>query len=161
MSVCVQAAVQAFPVTMFATPSCVQFLLSLQLATVGQAPVAVLGRAVSQVSAGDVTMPSPQQGVKATLVHFAVHALPVNVSVVQALPSLQSAATGHLPGPLVIAVSQVSGLLGSPGSHTPLPQLAAQSLSVLLLAPVGQQPSPETVLVIGACTHLALQVPAD
>src|SRR5438477_545644 len=56
--------------------------------------------------------------------------LPVVVSTVHALPSLQLA--GHVPGG-----SQVS-----PGSMTPLPQLAEQSESVFALQPAGQQPSP-------------------
>ena len=54
-------------------------------------------------------------------------ALPVIVSCVQSLPSSQLA--GQLP-------SQVS-----PGSTTPLPQLAEQSLSLPELQPFGQQPS--------------------
>lgn len=56
--------------------------------------------------------------------------LPVLVSMVHALPSLQSA--GQLP-------SQVSPL-----STVPLPHVAEQSLSLLLVQPAGQQPSPVT-----------------
>jgi hypothetical protein len=50
---------------------------------------------------------------------------------VQALPSLQLARVAQ-----VLAGSQVS-----PGSTAMLPQLAGQSLSVLLVQPAGQQPS--------------------
>jgi hypothetical protein len=64
--------------------------------------------------------------------HAAVHvaALPVSESTVQAFASLHEARVGQLP-------SQVSPL-----SITPFPQLTEQSLSVLLLQPAGQQPSP-------------------
>lgn len=55
---------------------------------------------------------------------------PDSVSIVQELPSLQVA--GQLP-------SQVS-----PGSRTPFPQYGEQSLSLPLVHPVGQQPSPPT-----------------
>ena len=65
-------------------------------------------------------------------------ALPVRVSVVQALPSLQL--VGQLLGG-----SQVS-----PGSTTPLSQVAEQSSSSLALQPLGQQPSPLLHAVIVA-----------
>lgn len=71
---------------------------------------------------------------------------PVDVSTVHELPSLQSA--GQLP-------SQVS-----PGSTTRLPQLAEQSLSVLLLQPAGQQPSPVTHCEIAWWLQAALQFDA-
>ena len=49
----------------------------------------------------------------------------------------------------------------SPGSTTPLPQLAAQSESFTLLQPGGQQPSPLTQAVtIPEATHAAWHVPA-
>jgi len=73
-------------------------------------------------------------------------ALPVGASTVQAFPSLQS--VGQLP-------SQVS-----PVSTTPLPQLAEQSESLLLVHPAGQQPSPPTHWVTGWCVHAALHVEA-
>jgi hypothetical protein len=61
-------------------------------------------------------------------------ALPVFVSIVQALLSLQDA--GQFP-------SQVS-----PVSTVELPHVAEQSLSLLLLHPAGQQPSPVTQVVM-------------
>ncbi len=63
-------------------------------------------------------------------------ALPVSRSMVQAMPSLQE--VGQLPSQL------------SPGSSTPLPQLAEQSESVALVQPAGQQPSPWTQALIGS-----------
>jgi hypothetical protein len=45
-------------------------------------------------------------------------------------------------------------------SFTPLPQRAGQSLSVLALAPGGQQPSLFNGVVIGVCVHAALQFSA-
>jgi len=141
--------------------SVVQALLSLQL--VGQLP--------SQVSPGSTT-PLPQgagsagqslsvlgpqiersqqaspfeQVVFLTLVQAAlqVAALPVSVSVVQALLSLQ--VVGQLP-------SQVS-----PGSTTPLPQLGAQSVSPGREQPEGQHWSPLEQAVTDACVHCTLQV---
>ena len=120
--------------------STVQALPSLQ--SVGQSP--------SQVSPSSTTslphdaeqslsmvesQPSGQQ--PSSIVHsligwcaqatLQVSALPFFVSMVQALPSLQSA--GQSP-------SQVS-----PSSTTPLPQETEQSLSLLAVQPVGQQPS--------------------
>jgi hypothetical protein len=67
-------------------------------------------------------------------------------SIVHALPSLQSA--GQLPSHV------------SPGSTTRLPQLAEQSLSLLLLQPAGQQPSPVVHWVSAWCAHAALHVDA-
>ncbi len=70
--------------------------------------------------------------------HAAEHdaALPVSVSMVQALPSLHE--VGQLP-------SQAS-----PGSTTPLPHVAEQSLSSACVQPGGQQPSPPWQLVMAA-----------
>ena len=48
----------------------------------------------------------------------------------------------------------------SAASFTPLPQRAEQSLSVLALAPGGQQPSLFHGVVIGVCVHAALQFSA-
>jgi hypothetical protein len=84
--------------------------------------------------------------------HRAVHVIGfVNTSVVHTLPSLHE--VGHLPVPVVIAVSQVS-----PASTTPLPQLARQSLSVALFAPGGQQPSLLIGIVMAVCMHAAWQL---
>jgi hypothetical protein len=44
----------------------------------------------------------------------------------------------------------------SPGSITPSPHTAGQSVSVARVPPAGQQPSPETSDVIAACEQLAL-----
>jgi hypothetical protein len=46
----------------------------------------------------------------------------------------------------------------SPGSVVPLPHCALQSVSVLALAPDGQQPSPSTALVMRGCLHSAVQL---
>lgn len=73
-------------------------------------------------------------------------ALPVRVSMVQALLSLQVA--GQLP-------SQVS-----PWSTWPLPQVAEQSLSVAGLQPGGQHPSPPVQTPTGWCEQARLQVEA-
>jgi len=54
--------------------------------------------------------------------------LPDSVSIVQLLPSLQVA--GQLPSQF------------SPGSMTPFPQYGEQSLSLPLVHPDGQHPSP-------------------
>jgi hypothetical protein len=75
-------------------------------------------------------------------------------SSVQALPSSQ--VRGQAPGrPAVIARSQLSL---SP--TTPSPQMAAQSESVAIVQPVGQQPSPSAQAVIGIATQWALHVAA-
>jgi len=66
---------------------------------------------------------------------------------VQALPSL------HVDGQLPSQVSPVSTM--------PLPQVAEQSLSLLALQPLGQQPSPLTQAVTCVCVHTALQVAAE
>jgi hypothetical protein len=68
--------------------------------------------------------------------------LPTSESVVQALPSSQL--VGQFP-------SQVS-----PGSSTPLPQLAPQSLSLLALQVGGQQPSPPWQTDSGSEVHTEL-----
>src|SRR5262249_10367906 len=47
----------------------------------------------------------------------------------------------------------------SPDSRTPLPQTAPQSLSLFLLQPGAQQPSPLMHIVTGVVVHMALQVP--
>jgi hypothetical protein len=59
-------------------------------------------------------------------------ALPVSVSMVQAVPSLHIAAVGQ----------EAIGSHVSLASITPLSQVVVQSLSVLALQPGGQQPSP-------------------
>ena len=74
-------------------------------------------------------------------------------SAVQTMPSSQL--VGHEPVPLVIAVSQVSGEV-----TTPSPQAAAQSESVPIVAPEGQQPSPSAGEVIAEWVQDAAQVPA-
>jgi hypothetical protein len=83
-------------------------------------------------------------------VHTALHVLadPVRMSAVQALVS-GGQVVGQFP-------SQVSG-----GSTTPFPQLAMQLASFPELQPIGQQPSPPVHIVIGACVHTKLQLPAD
>src|SRR5262245_26463245 len=59
------------------------------------------------------------------------------------------------PSPsVVLPSSQVS-----PASTTPLPHTGAQSLSVLLFWPGGQQPSPFLGDVTGSWLQLALHVP--
>jgi hypothetical protein len=73
-------------------------------------------------------------------------ALPVSVSIVQALPSLQ--VTGQLP-------SQVSPL-----STTLSPQNGEQSLSLAVLQPAGQQPSPFLQVTIGWKVQAAEQLMA-
>src|SRR5262245_40382777 len=87
----------------------------------------------------------PRHCVIAWCEHAALHdaALPVSVSMVQALPSVQSA--GQLP-------SQVS-----PASTTLLPHEAEQSESLMALQPAAQQPSPPRHCVIAWCEHAALQ----
>ncbi len=75
-------------------------------------------------------------GFTGVLAHLRVQAPPVRVSLVQELPSAQSAVDGHLPAPILMPGSQVS-----PASSRPLPHLAAQSTSVSDEAPAGQQPS--------------------
>jgi hypothetical protein len=164
-----QAAVQ---VPMFASVSRVQTMPSLQL--VGQAP-APLAIDVSQVSPLDTTpsphragqslsvpmlapigqQPSPLAGavIGAALHEAAQVPAPVSTSAVQAIPSLQL--VGQRPPPLVIAVSQAS-----PGDRMPSPQTPVQSLSVAIVAPDGQQPSPFLGAVIGVEPQTALQVPA-
>jgi hypothetical protein len=72
--------------------------------------------------------------------------LPVDTSMVHALPSLQ--VLGQ-----VVCGSQVS-----PGSTMRLPQLALHSLSVLALQPGAQQLSPETHCVMDWCVHVAVQL---
>ena len=69
--------------------------------------------------------------------HTRWQAGPVTVSVVHLSLSSQSAMVLHLPAPLLMPGSHFSL-----ASRMPLPQLAGQSLSVLKLAPGGQQPSP-------------------
>jgi len=82
-------------------------------------------------------------------VQAALHiiALPVRVSVVQALPSL------HTVGQL--APSQVS-----PASTTPLPHIAMQSLSLLLVHDEGQHPSSLAQAEMGLLMQTALHVAA-
>src|SRR5438309_5294364 len=49
------------------------------------------------------------------------------------------------------------GSQASPSSRTPLPHLAAQSLSRLWLPPLGQQASPAVNDVMGVCAQVAWQ----
>ena len=71
----------------------------------------------------------------------------------QALLSLHD--VGHAPvEPAGIAVSHVS-----PGSTTPLPQVAEQLLSLADVHPGGQQPSPFMQAVIGVFMQAAVHVP--
>ena len=88
----------------------------------------------------DGQQPSPPVQVKIVVCPQATlqfMALPVRESMVQAMPSLQL--VGH-----VLGGSQVS-----PGSRTPLPHMDEQSLSLRLVQPPGQQPSPPAQLTIG------------
>ena len=76
---------------------------------------------------------------------------PVSPSTVQASPSLQEARVGQEAGG-----SQVS-----PDSTTPLPQVGGQSesaLVVLVLRPVGQQPSPALQAVMAVWVQGAVQL---
>jgi hypothetical protein len=76
--------------------------------------------------------PSPlAHATMAAWLHCTLHlrAVPDRVSVVQAFESLQFA--GQLPSHV------------SPFSTVPLPHVAEQSVSFVLLQPLGQQPSPE------------------
>jgi hypothetical protein len=114
----------------------------------------VVGTQPQSVSAGAVQpagqQPSPGVQVETWVVEQAavqVDTLPVSVSTVQALPSLQL--DGQLP-------SQVS-----PVSTTPLPQVFEQSESTAELQPAGQQPSPPAHWVIAWCVQTRLQVAAD
>ena len=72
--------------------------------------------------------------------------LPVILSMVHVLASSQEVGQDD-------AGSQVS-----PGSTTPLPQVGEQSVSVLALHPAGQQPSPDTHVVIAVWLQVALQL---
>jgi hypothetical protein len=93
----------------------------------------------------DGQQPSPPvQAVMLECPHVRLHApaLPDVVSVVQLLPSLQLA--GQLP-------SQVS-----PVSTAPLPHVTAHSLSLLLLQPGAQQPSPVTHVVMSVYVQTTL-----
>jgi hypothetical protein len=95
--------------------------------------------------------PSPlMQVVIAVNLHTALHvaALPDNVSVVQALLSLQL--VGQLD----------AGSHVSPVSTTPLPHLTAQSVSLVLLHPEGQHPSPLLQVLIVVNVHLAVHAAA-
>ncbi len=81
--------------------------------------------------------------------------VPAVTSTVQAL--LSSQVLAHAPStPAVMARSQAS-----PGSTTPLPQRGAQSLSVRLVHPSGQQPSSSRQLLDTLATQRALQVLGD
>ena len=75
-----------------------------------------------------------------------VAALPTSVSSVHALPSLQL--EGQFPSHV------------SPESTMPSPQLGEQSLSVRVVQPGGQQPSPPVQAVMAAKAQAALQVDA-
>src|SRR6185436_12650539 len=78
----------------------------------------------------------------------------MSASLVHDTPSSHEA--GHLPVPFAMPVSQVS-----PASTTPLPHDAEQSLSVLWLAPAGQQPSPSCTSVIGVWRHAVVHAEPD
>ena len=71
--------------------------------------------------------------------------------------SSQSTIVGHLPGPALMAVSQVS-----PASTTPLPHFTGQSRSVSEVAPLGQQPSLASRLAVSVVlAHLRVQAPPE
>jgi hypothetical protein len=76
--------------------------------------------------------------------HPTVQPPPVSASAVQLMPSLHD--VGQFP-------SQVS-----PGSVTSLPQIVAQSVSLLALQPTGQHPSPLMQRTIGANAQRAVQI---
>jgi hypothetical protein len=78
-----------------------------------------------------------------TVSHVAT--LPPSVSVVQALPSSQ------------LVTQPVLGSQVSPGSSTPLSQMAGQSVSVNASPPGGQQPSPSKGAVMSPCVHSVRQ----
>jgi hypothetical protein len=95
--------------------------------------------------------PSPEtQAVMAVWVQAAVQLAlrPVSPSTVQASPSLQEARVGQEAGG-----SQVS-----PDSTTPLPHLGVQSESLFALHPAGQQPSPETQVLMAVWLQATLQL---
>src|SRR5436190_850429 len=95
-----------------------QSLSVLLLAPVGQQPSPFIGSVIG------------------VLVHIAWHVPPAtSESAVHDIMSLH--VVGHAPTPVAMPVSQ-----SSPDSRTPLPHATAQSLSVVLFAPLGQQPSP-------------------
>jgi hypothetical protein len=98
--------------------------------------------------------PSPLVGVvMAVKRHTAVHVPALaSMSLVQAIPSEH--VEGQLPVPDAIAVSHVSGAV-----RTPSPQTRGQSLSVPIVAPDGQQPSPFAGAEIGVEVHAAAHVP--
>jgi hypothetical protein len=76
---------------------------------------------------------------------------PVNTSTVQASPSLQETRVGQ----------ELGGSQVSPDSTTPLPQVGGQSesaLVVLVLHPVGQQPSPALQAVMAVWVQSAVQL---
>ncbi len=75
-------------------------------------------------------------------------ALPVSVSIVQALPSLQ------------LVLHELGGSQVSPGSITPFMHVREQSLSLLALQPAGQQPSPVRHCVTCWCRQAAVQFAA-
>ncbi len=71
-------------------------------------------------------------------------ALPARTVLVQGSPS-SSQTFGQAPAEL----AGIPGSHFSPGSRTPLPQPAGQSVSFMAEAPAGQQPSPLWGVVIG------------
>jgi hypothetical protein len=73
---------------------------------------------------------------------------PNSVSVVQLTPSLQ-------------VVGQDAPSQPSPDSTTPLPHTGEQSLSLVALAPEGQQRSPFDATVMGRLLHVTLQLSAE
>jgi hypothetical protein len=125
---------------------------------------------------GAVTTPSPQRAMQSVSVpivapggqhpspaigvvigvneHVALQVVGMtSASVVQAIVSLH--AVGHAPGmPAAMPVSHASV-----PERTPSPHVAVQSLSVAMVAPAGQQPSPFIGIVIGVNAHVAVHVP--
>jgi hypothetical protein len=86
------------------------------------------------------------------IVHFAVHPSPEKIAFVQ--PEERQ----------LLGLGQTVVLIGSQVSlpvTTPSPQRVAQSLSLLALAPSGQQPSPDCGIVIALQSHLAVQLAAS
>lgn len=123
----------------------VQLLPSLHTsgAPAAQVPVAV------QVSSPLHTLPSEQAWPSTPTFEHSAWQVPAETSESAVHELLSSQAVGHAPAmPVAIAESQVS-----PGSMTPLPHDAEQSVSVRLFAPAGQQPSPLLANVIGSLTQ--------
>jgi hypothetical protein len=152
--------------------SVVQGLPSSQ--AVGQAPGLPAGIATSQLSS-IWTLPSPQvaeQSGSVAAVHPAGQqpslcglqaAIGLETQVaVQALVEPVSAVCTQADGDGGQLVGQAPGPTAalshdSPGSTTPSPQRAGQSVSVALVPPSGQLPSPEVGVVIEVWAHFTVQ----